>query len=215
MRKWYPWIIVVLTVVFTAAVFGRLPERIPTHWDAQGTVNGEMDRLFGAWLLPAMIAAMALVLPRLPAIDPRRANYDKFRPSYDLVINAVITMMAILHVAMLGVALGWPVSMERVTPLMAGMLFIVLGNVLPRARPNWLFGIRTPWTLTNDRVWERTHRVGGMLFVVAGVVLMLSAFLKPHLVLPAIVTTVVVAAVIPIAYSYFIWKEEVSGAPHA
>lgn len=212
MRKWYPWLLVVLSIGFTIAVFGRLPQRIPTHWDAEGNVNGEMNRAVGAWLVPAMILVMAYVLPRIPAIDPRRANYDKFRPSYDLVIAALLTMMTVLHVAMLGVALGWPVSMQRLTPLMAGLLFVVLGNVLPRARPNWLFGIRTPWTLTNDRVWERTHRVGGVVFVIAGFIIMACAFLNAAIVLPAIVTAVVGTSVGVIAYSYFVWKQEMSRA---
>ena len=93
-------------------------------------------------------------------------------------------------------------------------LFVVLGNVLPRARPNWLFGIRTPWTLTNDRVWERTHRLGGMLFVIAGIILLVSGFAAPSIMLPMIVGTVVLASIIPVAYSYFVWKQEMSRAQH-
>lgn len=215
MRKWYPWLIVLAVVGFTAVVFNRLPEIVNTHWDAHGNVNGRMPRWQAAWMMPMMLVAMALILPRLPAIDPRRANYEKFRPSYDLVINAVITMMAVIHVALLGVALGWPISIERIVPLLSGALFIVLGNVMPRARPNWLFGIRTPWTLTNDRVWERTHRLGGLLFVIAGVILVLTGFVSPAFVMPMIITTVVIAAIIPIVYSYFIWKQETSRASNS
>ncbi|HUR92319.1 MAG TPA: DUF1648 domain-containing protein, partial [Gemmatimonadaceae bacterium] len=116
MRKWYPWILLALAAGFSVAVYGRLPERVPIHWDAEGVVNGDAPRAWGAWLMPAMLLVMALVLPRLPAIDPRRENYAKFRPSYDLIVDAVVTMIAVLHVAMLGVALGWPISMERLVP---------------------------------------------------------------------------------------------------
>ena len=201
---------VVLAAGFSLVVFTRLPERMPTHWDAHGSVNGWSSRTLGAWLMPAIMAAIALILPALPRIDPRQANFEKFRPTYDLMIDAVITMLAAIHVAMLGAGLGWPVSMERITPLLLGGLFILLGNVMPRARPNWWFGIRTPWTLSNDRGWERTHRLGGYLFVVAGMSLLLLAVLPSSVALPLIITVTVVASVVPLVYSYFAWKQETS-----
>jgi immunity protein, SdpI family len=210
MRKWYPWFMVTAAAAFSLAVWGRLPARVATHWNAQGQVNGWGSRGFAAWLMPIVMAAIALVLPALPRIDPRRENFAKFRPTYDLVVNAVITMLAVMHVAVLGAALGWPVSMERLTPLMVGGLFLVLGNVMPRARPNWWFGIRTPWTMSNDRVWERTHRLGGYLFVVAGVLLLVMAIIPSGPVVPMLVTVCVVVSVIPLVYSYFAWKQETS-----
>ena len=210
MRKWYPWILVGLAFGYSAAMYSRLPDRIPVHWDEAGRINGYTSRAWGVWLMPVVLLAIAIILPRLPAIDPRRANYEKFRPSYDLVVNAVMTLIVVMHVAMLGVGAGWPVPMERMTPLLVGALFVVIGNVLPRARSNWLFGIRTPWTLSNDRVWERTHRLGGLLFVVAGVLLSLSALVLPASSLPLIIVGVVVAAVVPVVYSYFAWRQETS-----
>ena len=139
MRKWYPWLLVVLAVAFSAAVYGRLPERMPTHWNTLGVVDGYASRHWGAWLMPGLLTIMALVLPRLPAIDPRRENYEKFRSTYDLVMAGIMTLITVLHVAMLGVALGWPISMTKLTPIMVGGLFTLMGNVMPRARPNWLF----------------------------------------------------------------------------
>jgi len=208
MRKWYPWLLVVLALGFSGVMYSRLPAEIPSHWGANGEVNGYLSRLSGVLLLPVMLAAMALILPRLPAIDPRRANYEKFRPSYDLIVAAVMTLLAVLHVAMIGSAAGWPVSMERLTPVMVGILFVVMGNVLPRARPNWFFGIRTPWTLTNDRVWERTHRLGGVSFVIAGLLLVVSAFLDRGVMLPVLVTASIAAGLVPVVYSYFAWRQE-------
>jgi uncharacterized membrane protein len=208
MRKWYPWLLAGLAFGFSAAMFSRLPDQIPTHWDARGQVNDYTSRAWGVWLMPVILLAMAIILPRLPEIDPRRENYEKFRPSYDLVIDAVMTLLAVMHVMMLGAALGWAVHMERVAPLLVGVMLAVIGNVLPRARPNWLFGIRTPWTLTNDRVWERTHRLGGLLFVVAGILLAISAFAIPSAFLPAIIVCVSLAAIIPVVYSYFAWRQE-------
>ena len=215
MRKWYPWLLVGLTFGFSAAMYSKLPAEIPSHWDQHGQVNGYLPRATGVWMLPVMLLAMAILLPRLPAIDPRRANYEKFRPSYDLVVDAVITLIAVLHGAMLGAGAGWPVSMARLTPLMAGMMLVIIGNVMPRARPNWMFGIRTPWTLTNDRVWERTHRLGGLLFVLAGLLLVVSALFVPAATVVLIIGGVAIAAVVPIVYSYFAWRQETSRASHS
>ena len=212
MRKWYPWILVGLSFGFSAAIYSRLPEQIATHWNTRGAIDDYSSRTWAAWLMPAVLLAMAVILPRLPAIDPRRANYEKFRPSYDTVISAVMTLIAAMHVVTLGAALGWPVPITTVTPIMVGALFVVLGNVLPRARPNWLFGIRTPWTLTNDRVWERTHRLGGMTFVAAGLLLIVSAFLAPAMMFGVLIVATVFASIIPVTYSYFAWKQESSRA---
>lgn len=214
MRKWYPWIIVALAILFTAMVYGRLPDQMPTHWNRDGVVDGYSSRAFGAWLLPGILVVTAVVMPRLPSIDPRRENYAKFRPTYDLVINGIMTTMLVLDVAMLGAALGWPVSMERLAPFMVGSLLVLLGNVMPRARPNWMFGIRTPWTLSNDRVWERTHRVGGVLFVIAGIVLILGTLFLPGAGTSLVIGVAVSASVIPLVYSYFAWRQEGRRASH-
>ena len=210
MRKWYPWVLVGLTLGFSAAVYTKLPAEIPTHWDFRGEINDRTSRVWAAWLMPLVLVTMAIILPRLPALDPRRENYGKFRPSYDLVINASMTLIAAMHVLTLGAGMGWPIPMVRVAPIMVGVLFVVLGNVLPRARSNWMFGIRTPWTLTNDRVWERTHRLGGMTFVGAGLALIISAFLKPTAMVTVLIVASVLASIIPVAYSYFAWRQETS-----
>jgi uncharacterized membrane protein len=215
MRKWYPWLIVAGAAAFSAIVYGRLPDEIPTHWDLKGNVNCWSSRTWAAWLMPAILVAMAVILPRLPAIDPKRENYAKFRPTYDLVVYGTMTLVAILHVTTLGASLGWPISMDRVTPVLVGAMLVLLGNVLPRARPNWLFGIRTPWTLTNDRVWERTHRLGGLLFVIAGIALAASSFVMPAAAFPIVIGAVIVASVVTVVYSYFAWKEETARAPHS
>lgn len=210
MRKWYPWILITAALLFSVAVHGRLPAEVPTHWNLQGEVDDTSSRTTAAFLMPMVMLVIALVLPKLPSIDPRRPNYAKFRPTYDLLINGVLTLMTVMHVATLGAALGWPISVTRVTPAAIGGLFIFMGNLLPRARPNWFLGIRTPWTLSNDRVWERTHRLGGYVFVAAGIVLLTVPMLPVSLAMPVLVATIVTASALPLAYSYVAWRQETS-----
>lgn len=210
MRKLFAPLLTLAAVVFSLAVWSRLPERMPVHWGLHGDVNGYGSRAQGAFLLPGVMLALWLLLRFLPRIDPRRANYAKFADTYDLLVNSLVALFAVMHVALIGAALGWPVSMERVAPALIGLQFIILGNALPRARPNWWFGIRTPWTLSNDRVWTRTHRVGGYLLAGAGVVLLIAAAFPGTWTFALGVGAAVAAGFGSLVYSYFAWKQESS-----
>jgi immunity protein, SdpI family len=210
MRKWLAPLLIVATLAFSLAVYSRLPERVPVHWGFDGEINRYGSRAEAAFLFPGMMVVVWLLLRFLPRIDPRRANYAKFSDTYDLVVTSLVALFAVMHVALLGAALGWPISMERVVPVLVGLQFIVLGNALPRARPNWWFGIRTPWTLSNDRVWMRTHRVGGYLLAGAGVVLLVAAALPRAWTFTLGAAAVATATFGSLIYSYFAWKQETS-----
>jgi uncharacterized membrane protein len=210
MRKWLAPGIILLTIAFTVSVYSRLPDRMPVHWALQGTANRYGPRTEGAFLMPIVMIGFWLLLRFLPRIDPRRANYEKFGDTYDLFVNSLIALFAVMHVALLATALGWPISMERLVPALVGLQFLILGNALPRARPNWWFGIRTPWTLSNDRVWMRTHRVAGYLLAAAGIVLLVAAVVPAAWMFALGITAVGAAAFGSFIYSYFAWKQETS-----
>ena len=210
MRKLVAPLIILAAIAFSIAVYGRLPERMPMHWGLRGEVNGYGSRAEGAFLLPAMMLGLWLLMRFLPRIDPRRANYAKFADTYDLLLDSFVALFAVMHVALIGTALGWPISMERVAPAIVGLQFVILGNALPRARPNWWFGIRTPWTLSNDRVWARTHRVAGYLLAGAGILLLVAAAIPSAWTFALGVAAVIVAGFGSLVYSYFAWKQESS-----
>ena len=209
MRKWYPAVLIAVTAIVSAVVYPRLPETVPTHWNLHGQVNGWQPRGRAAFFMPVLMLVLWGVLRGLPAIDPRRANYAKFQPTYDLMIGAVLTLVALIHVVVLAVALGAPISMHRVIPIALGVVFIAIGNQLPRARSNWWFGIRTPWTLSNERVWERTHRVGGYLMTAAGVAMIIGGLVSDFAG-PLILVCLVGFALGSTIYSYYAWRQETS-----
>jgi uncharacterized membrane protein len=209
MRKWYPVILVVCAVGISLVAYGRLPARVPVHWDIHGQVNRYGSRLEAAFLTPLIMLGLTVLIPLLPKIDPRGRNYEKFLPTYYLVLDAVITLMFVSHLAVLGNLLGMHISVARVIPAGVGLLLIVLGNVLPRVRPNWMIGIRTPWTLSSDRVWERTHRVGGYLLIGAGLVLLGATALPVGPAAFGITIGAVLAAGLgSVVYSYVAWRQE-------
>jgi uncharacterized membrane protein len=209
MRKWYPAVLLAITAIVSAVAYPRLPETVPSPWNLHGQVDGWTSRGHAAFLMPALLLVLWGVLRGLPAIDPRRAHYAKFESTFDLMISAVLTLVALVHVTVLAVALGAPISIHRVIPILLGVVLIAIGNQFPRARSNWWFGIRTPWTLSNERVWERTHRVGGYLMTAAGVTTIIGGLVSDFAA-PLIIVCLAVFALGSVIYSYYAWRQETS-----
>ena len=210
MRKWYPAVLVVVTFVGAIIVYPRLPDRVPTHWDIHDRVNGYGPSWMATFLMPVMLLALWGLMRFLPRIDPRRANYAKMQVVYDLVVNVMLTLIAVLNFVVLGAASGVPISIARVVPAIVGVALIVIGRLLPLAQPNWWFGIRTPWTLSNDRVWARTHRVGGYVMMTIGVLAIVASILGMTIASAAVGIVAAALGLGLIAYSYFAWKQETS-----
>jgi uncharacterized membrane protein len=209
-RKWLAPCLIALTVVASALVYPHLPERVPVHWGLNGQVDRYGHRLEAVAVLPIVMLASWLLWRFLPRIDPRRSNYAKFADTYDLFVNSLVAVLAVMQGAMLAATLGYRVSMDRVVPGLVGILLIILGNALPRARPNWWFGIRTPWTLSNDRVWMRTHRLGGYLMAIAGLLMVGAALVQAAWALVVAFVAVLAAGFGSVVYSYFAWRQETS-----
>ena len=215
MRKWIPLLIIAAAVIASALVYPKLPLTIPTPWDLLGRPNGWSGRLWGAWVMPIFLVVLWAFMRVLPRIDPRGSNYAKFGGAYEGIIVSIMLFMLGMHIIILRAALGYPVAMERVLPIGLGVLFIAIGNLLPRARPNWFIGIRTPWTLSSDRVWEKTHRFGGHVFVGAGILMVLSALVTAPWAPVVLFTIIVLCTASVLIYSYVEWKREQTpaGAP--
>ena len=208
MRKWIPLIIILATMVFAAVVYDRLPERMPVHWNARGEVDRYGSRLWSAFGLPVFLLLIWGLLRAIPYIDPRRANIEKFRRTYEDLIVVVIASTSLIQVATIGAALGWPVSVGRVVPVAVGLHFMFLGNILPRFRSNWFIGIRTPWTLSSDTVWTKTHRFGGRLMLAVGALLVAAGLIGSAMWLTVAVAGAVGMAIGVILYSYIVWRTE-------
>jgi immunity protein, SdpI family len=208
MRKWIPLLIIAAAVVASAIVYPRLPETIPTHWNMDGQPDGWSSRAFGAWITPVLLVGVWALFRVLPAIDPRGANYAKFGSAFEAIIDSLMLFLLGMHIVLLRAGLGHPVQMERIAPFGVGVLLIVIGNLLPRARPNWFVGIRTPWTLSSDRVWEKTHRLGGRLFVAGGFLIAIAALFWVERAQVVLIAVIVFNTATVLIYSYLEWKRE-------
>jgi uncharacterized membrane protein len=195
--------LVLVSFAITALAYPHLPAQIATHWGPSGAPDGFAPKS-AAWWMPVIAATLGVILLWLPRIFPLRANFESFRPMYDWFVAAFEAFFLGLNAWTLAFNLGYEVSANVFMPFAMGLLFILVGAMLPRAKRNWVFGIRTAWTLTDDRVWAETHRVGGWLFVGAGVVSLVGA-LFPKYGIWFVIVPALVAGMGSVAYSYAVW----------
>ncbi len=207
--RWFGLVIAAVAVAVSIWAYPRLPPTVAMHWDLRGAPDGFSSRLLAVSIVPVVLLVMTGLYNVLPKLDPRGENYAKFLSTYWLIGNAVIVFVLVAHAMIIASGLGYSVRIDRLMPLGFGLLFIFLGNYITRVEPNWFVGIRTPWTLSSDTVWRKTHRTGGWLMVLGGFVLAVGAFILPHGAFPPLfVTTIVIVALIPIVQSYVLWKRE-------
>ncbi len=183
----------------------KLPATIVSHWNFQGVPDGSMPRDALLVTFPALIAGLYLLIVVLIGSLPMRENVAVFRPQLNLFLVGLSIFLA--YVA--GLTLAWNLGVRFsfglwILPAMAA-LFYMIGDMMGRAKRNWLFGIRTPWTLSSDQVWDETHRFGGWVFKVCAVLTLGAAFLGdsdwPLLLIPILVGSLGI-----VAYSYFAWR---------
>ena len=208
--RWFGLVIAAVAVAVSLWAYPQLPPTVATHWNVRGVADGFSSRLVAVSIMPLVIVVMTGLFNVLPRLDPRRDNYAKFIGTYWLIANTVILFILVAHGLIIASGLGYSVKIDRLMPIGVGLLFVVLGNYLTRVEPNWFVGIRTPWTLSSDTVWRKTHRTGGWLMVLAGLVVASGAFLPHGAFLPLFVVVILVMAVIPIVQSYVLWKREQS-----
>src|SRR5574339_1044875 len=174
--------IVVLLMIVAATLAGlllwnRLPDPMASHWNVNDQVNGYMSRFWGVFLLPLITLGMFVLFLVVPAIDPLKANIAQFRDAFNLFIVLMVAFMAYVY----GLTLAWNLGYTgfRMSGAMLpalGLLFIFIGFILRQAKRNFFIGIRTPWTLSSDRVWEETHRLGAVLFMISGALAVVCGF---------------------------------------
>jgi uncharacterized membrane protein len=191
--------------------FSRVPpgSRVAVHWDAGGHSNGYGQALWAFLLVPVLTVAISALLALLPNIEPRRRNLNRSAAAYTTTWISILLMMAVVQAAVVLIAVGIarPEVVARLVPAGVGLVLVIVGNYLGKVRSNFFFGIRTPWTLSSERSWNRTHRIGGRLFVLVG----LLAVLTPIFPLAGVVVLGVgipAVMVFVFIYSYLEWRRD-------
>jgi uncharacterized membrane protein len=184
-----------------------MPEEMASHWNAKGEANGYMSKFWGLFLMPFILVGVALYFNVIPRIDPLKANIEKFRKYYDGFIILFFIFMLSIHFQVILWNLGVKISPNVTLPIGLGVLFFYIGILCENAKRNWFIGIRTPWTLSSERVWEKTHKTGGKLFKIAGIIVFVGVFFWSYALFFILVPVILVAAY-TIIYSYVEYQKE-------
>lgn len=184
---------------------GQMQTPYAVHWNAAGEADGYGGAFTALYLIPVMLLGISLILLGLPRIDPMRTA----RMNFGLVNGVALVLalyMAYIHALTLAWNLGYRFNMSQMMTPAFGLLFIVMGFLVERAQQNWFVGIRTPWTLSNSLVWEKTHRLGGLLFKISGGLALLGVFL-PSLAIWFVILPVLAASLVTVVYSYVVFRQ--------
>lgn len=189
--------------------YPQMPEKMASHWDRKGQVDGYMSRFWGLFLMPLISIGMFSLFILIPKIDPLKENIKKFRRYFDWFILLIIIFLFYLYLLTISWNLDFRFDFIRFLMPAFGLLFYYAGILIENAKRNWFVGVRTPWTLSNEKVWNKTHQIGGKLFKIAGVVTFLGILFPAYAIFFAIFPIISVSLYL-IIYSYFEYQKEIS-----
>ena len=197
-------IIILLPIVVGLILWNQLPEQIPSHWNANGEIDGWSSKPFVVFGMPAIMLAFQWLCTLGTGADPKKANHPE--KIVHLVLWIIPLLSTVLSVITYMIAMGQNVQVEMVMPVLIGLILTIVGNYLPKCKQNYTIGIKIPWTLNSEENWNKTHRFGGWLWTICGILIMLSGFVGGFWLFLPIVLVMVLA---PCFYSYILHRKGV------
>lgn len=186
-----------------AVLYSSLPDTMAIHWGFDGAANGWASKLVAVFVLPGALLILNLLFPALLNMDPKNKNMDE---KIKTLVHWIIPVVSMLCGGVtLAEACGVESKMALIGPMIMGVLFIAIGNFLPKTTQSYTVGIKLPWTLNSEENWNRTHRMAGFLWVVGGIVMIVTALLG--LGFAGVIAMIVLMAVAPTVYSYMLYKK--------
>lgn len=202
------WILLAVTIIIGLVSYRYLPEQIPMHFDIAGNVDRYGGRI-QIFLSPLIILFMIIVAEVARNVDPKKNSYNKFNKQYYLIFFIVSLLMLGIQLYTLAFSFNMNVvSISLLMPFAVGLLFTIIGNSMPKFKQNFYAGIRTSWTLSDEEVWVKTHRFGGKIWFVGGILMMISSILPDNIKMISFFGIVILLAIVPIGYSYIIYKKK-------
>ena len=200
--------IVALSFLFGIYFYDKMPEQMASHWNVRNEVDGYLSRFWGLFLMPIIALGLVLLFIAVPRIDPLKHNIERFRRHFESFIVVLFLFLFYLYLATILWNKGYRfILIQALAPAFA-ILFFCTGLMVEHAKRNWFAGIRTPWTLSSEQVWDKTNRIGGRLFKIAGV-LCLGAIPFPGYAVYFILVPILLVVPFAIVYSYREYQREV------
>jgi uncharacterized membrane protein len=206
--------IIVLIMIAVATLAGlllwnRLPDQMASHWNVNDQVDGYMPKIWGVFLLPLITLGLFVLFLVVPSVDPLKANIEQFREAF----NSFVVLMVAFMIYLYGLTLAWSLGYDNFKMSGAmlpaiGLLFIFIGFMMRKAKRNFFIGIRTPWTLSSDSVWEETHRIGAVLFMISGVLAFLGGLFGGIAAFWMMFIPIIGSTLFLLVYSYVLYRRE-------
>ena len=205
-REYLIWAIIAAMFISGAYIYPSMPETMATHWDMDGNVNGYSTRAVGIFLMPVLALGIYLLFKAIPHVAIYRKNIESFREYYFYLIAGVVIFLSAVQSAMLAANMGYEFNMKYITMPALAILLFGIGIILEKTKRNFFIGIRTPWTLSSDRVWKKTNRLGSKMFRVFGVLALVSLLVPGSLLF--FIIAILIGVIYLFVYSYLEYAKE-------
>ncbi len=199
-------VIVLISLVIGVILYPKMPDTMASHWNQHDQVDGYMSRFWGVFLMPVVMLLILVMFIIIPKIDPLKKNIEKFRPHFDGFILLITAFMLYIYNLTIAWNLGYRFRMGQFMTPALGILLFYCGVLIEHAERNWFIGIRTPWTLSSEKVWKKTHALGAKLFKGSGVIALIGAILPDYIVW-LILVPVLLSTGIVVVYSYLEYQK--------
>ena len=203
-----PILLLIISAVASVYFYSRFPEQVPIHWNFEGQVDNWGSRFTGAALIPLVTLGIYLLFLVIPYLDSRKERYSQFRKVYHFFKAYFVFFMTAIFLITGFNVLGANLPISFWVPFLVGVLFILIGNYMGKIKMNWFMGIRTPWTLSSEEVWNKTHRFGGKVFILGGILMIPMYFIPVSLRMPLFFAIIILIVIGTIGYSYFLYRSE-------
>ena len=198
-----PIILIIVAFAIGLQMYPSLPDQVPTHWNAQGEIDGWSSKNFFVFFSPLLALGIYLLMTLVPLLDPFRKKYKDFEMAYYWIKTALVGFLLALY---LYTIFGTKINIIYFIVPILSLLWIVIGYFMPKLKRNYFIGIRTPWTIHSEKTWNETHKFGGRAFVIAGILSLLGAIIKDYA-FTIFITVTIIAGLSPAVYSYFVFKK--------
>ncbi|MFH1506633.1 MAG: DUF1648 domain-containing protein [archaeon] len=206
------WIIIAIIVIsFIIGIYyyPQFPEEVASHWNTQGEVDDYMPKFWGLFLMPIISVGLFILFLWLPNADPYKENYKSFQNYFDGFIVILVAFLFYIYLLTIAWTLGFTANIGQLLTPAFGVLIYYCGVLISKAKRNWFVGIRNAWTLSSDKVWDKTHKLGGTLFKIAAVIAVIGGFF-PEGTFWFVLLPIIAVVVIVFVYSYLVYKKTVT-----
>ena len=202
---------IILVAFFAIGIFSYLTldkEKIASHWDESGQVNGQMGKFAGIFLMPLISIGLFILFIMIPKIDPLKSNINKFQNHYSSFVVVLMIFMLYIYITTILFNFGYKLNITKLIMPAIALLFFYIGSIMKHLKKNWFIGIRTPWTLSNDKVWKKTHELSSKIFKLLGIIILVGVFLPAEFLIWIILIPTLSISIGLTIYSWWLYKKE-------